>query len=81
MTTRVSKVANVIIPVADQDRALKFYTEALGLEMRVDMPFGDGNRWTELYELNKERVPRNPHGLRSGMLIEVPTKVATTKPS
>src|ERR1700730_19225930 len=48
MSTRVSKVANVIIPVADQDRALKFYTEALGLEKRVDVPFGPGNRWIEV---------------------------------
>lgn len=44
----VSKIANVIIPVADQERALEFYTEALGLEKRVDVPFGDGNRWIEV---------------------------------
>jgi predicted enzyme related to lactoylglutathione lyase len=48
VSTRVTKVANVIIPVADQRRALEFYTEALGLEKRVDMPFGDGNRWIEV---------------------------------
>jgi catechol 2,3-dioxygenase-like lactoylglutathione lyase family enzyme len=48
VSARVSKLANVIIPVADQDRALQFYTEALGLEMRADIPFGDGNRWIEV---------------------------------
>ncbi len=48
MAPRVSKLANVIVPVADQDRALEFYTEALGLEKRVDVPFGDGNRWIEV---------------------------------
>lgn len=48
MSAHVSKIANVIIPVADQDRALEFYTEALGLEKRVDQPFGDGNRWIEV---------------------------------
>ena len=48
MSTRVSKVANVIVPVADQDRALQFYTEALGLEKRVDVPFGGGARWIEV---------------------------------
>jgi predicted enzyme related to lactoylglutathione lyase len=47
-STRVSKLASVIVPVADQDRALRFYTEALGLEKRVDVPFGDGNRWIEV---------------------------------
>jgi catechol 2,3-dioxygenase-like lactoylglutathione lyase family enzyme len=47
MSTRVSKIANVIIPAAD-DRALQFYTEALGLEKRADLPFGDGNGWIEV---------------------------------
>jgi predicted enzyme related to lactoylglutathione lyase len=48
MSPRVSRLANVIIPVADQDRALQFYTESLGLEKRADVPFGDGNRWIEV---------------------------------
>jgi predicted enzyme related to lactoylglutathione lyase len=48
MSTQVSRLANVIIPVADQDRALEFYTDALGLEKRVDVPFGDGSRWIEV---------------------------------
>ena len=48
MSTRVSKLANVIVPVTDLNRALEFYTEALGLEKRVDVPFGDGNRWIEV---------------------------------
>ncbi len=48
MSTHVSKLANVIIPAADQDRELQFYTEALGLEQRVDVPFGDGSRWIEV---------------------------------
>jgi len=48
MSARVSKLANVIIPVADQDGALRFYTEALGLEKRVDVPFGNGSRWIEV---------------------------------
>jgi predicted enzyme related to lactoylglutathione lyase len=41
MSTSVSKIANVIIAAEDQDRALRFYTEVLGLEKRVDAPFGD----------------------------------------
>jgi predicted enzyme related to lactoylglutathione lyase len=48
MSARISRVANVIVPVADQERALAFYTETLGLETRVDLPFGDGNRWIEV---------------------------------
>jgi catechol 2,3-dioxygenase-like lactoylglutathione lyase family enzyme len=48
MSTHVSKIANVIIPVADQDRALQFYTETLGLELRADIPMGDAGRWIEV---------------------------------
>jgi len=48
--TRVSRVANVIIPVRDQDAMVDFYTEALGLEKRADVPFGDEveGRWIEV---------------------------------
>ena len=46
--TEVSQVANVIIPVADQDTMLAFYTETLGLEKRADVPFGNGDRWIEV---------------------------------
>jgi catechol 2,3-dioxygenase-like lactoylglutathione lyase family enzyme len=44
----VSKVANVIIPVANQDEMLAFYTDKLGLEKRADIPFGNGDRWIEV---------------------------------
>jgi predicted enzyme related to lactoylglutathione lyase len=49
-TARVSQVANVIIPVADQDGMVEFYVEALGLEKRADIPFGEGveGRWVEV---------------------------------
>jgi len=39
MTTRVQSVS---IPVADQDRALKFYTEVLGCELRTDVEVWPG---------------------------------------
>lgn len=47
-TTRISQIGTVIVNVADQDRALQFYTEKLGFEKRADMPFGNGNRWLEV---------------------------------
>jgi catechol 2,3-dioxygenase-like lactoylglutathione lyase family enzyme len=47
-TTRITQVATVIVPVADQDRALAFYTEKLGFEKRADIPFGHGERWVEV---------------------------------
>lgn len=47
---RPNKLATVIIPVADQDAAIAFYTEKLGFEPRVEIPFGEGNpmRWIEV---------------------------------
>jgi predicted enzyme related to lactoylglutathione lyase len=39
----------VSIPVHDQARALKFYTERLGLTIATDQPMGPGGqRWIEL---------------------------------
>lgn len=46
--TNVTQVATTMVPVADQDRAIEFYTGKLGFEKRVDVPFGDGDRWVEV---------------------------------
>lgn len=46
--THITGVRTVGIPVSDQDRALAFYTGTLGLEKRLDLPFGDGERWVEV---------------------------------
>ena len=38
--------ANILsIPVRDQEKALKFYTEVLGFIKKKDTPLGGGNRW------------------------------------
>ena len=55
-TAAVSKIANVIIPVRDQDAMLAFYTEKLGLEKRADVPFGNGERWIEVAPPRSETV-------------------------
>jgi catechol 2,3-dioxygenase-like lactoylglutathione lyase family enzyme len=46
--TRIKQVGVVMVPVTDQDKAIEFYVGKLGLEQRVDIPFGDGNRWIEV---------------------------------
>jgi catechol 2,3-dioxygenase-like lactoylglutathione lyase family enzyme len=46
-TMGITGVANVGVPVTDQDRALEFYVGTLGFETRRDLPFGDG-RWIEV---------------------------------
>ena len=45
--TRISQVATVFVPVADQERALEFYLGKLGFEKRADFPYGEDGRWVE----------------------------------
>ena len=44
----ITRIGTVVVPVADQDRALEFYAGTLGFETRMDAPFGDGGRWIEV---------------------------------
>ena len=48
----IKQIKFVSVPVADQDRALDFYTEKLGFTIITDQPFDDKQRWIEL------RVPK-----------------------
>src|SRR4051812_39965430 len=48
----IKQIKFVSVPVADQDRALDFYTEKLGFTIITDQPFGEKQRWIEL------RVPK-----------------------
>ena len=44
----IKGVKFVSIPVVDQERALQFYTEKLGMRVITDAPFDDKQRWIEL---------------------------------
>ena len=44
----ITDIHTVGVPVTDQDRALAFYVDTLGLETRIDAAFGDGGRWIEV---------------------------------
>jgi catechol 2,3-dioxygenase-like lactoylglutathione lyase family enzyme len=46
--TRITDIGRVIIPVGDQEQALRFYVDTLGFEKRMDAPFGQGGRWIEV---------------------------------
>ncbi|WP_273887964.1 VOC family protein [Rubrobacter naiadicus] len=41
----ITKAYVVSVHVGDQERALDFYTNALGFEKRSDEPMGEGARW------------------------------------
>ena len=42
------KVTLISIPVRDQEKAMRFYTEKLGFLKKKDEPLGGGNRWLTL---------------------------------
>ncbi len=46
--THLLEVRTITVPVHDQERALEFYTNKLGLETRVDVTYGRGQRWIEV---------------------------------
>jgi lactoylglutathione lyase len=48
-SSRVTGVRTVAVPVTDQDRAVAFYVDVLGLELRLDAPLDElGGRWIEV---------------------------------
>ena len=46
-----NKLAIVSIPVKDQAKSKKFYTEILGAKVLEEMPFGPGPQWILALEL------------------------------
>jgi predicted enzyme related to lactoylglutathione lyase len=67
---RITQVGRVIIPVSDQERALEFYTSMFGFEKRMDVPFGDGDRWIEVGPSGQQTaiaLSRPPEGMPIGI--------------
>lgn len=46
--TMTTEVKSVTLPVADQDRALRFYVDLLGFELRTDVEVWPGARLVEV---------------------------------
>jgi catechol 2,3-dioxygenase-like lactoylglutathione lyase family enzyme len=44
----ITQLSTIGIPVDDQDRSLDFYTTKLGFEKRLDVAYGQGERWVEV---------------------------------
>ena len=51
----ITSLAVISILVEDQDEALRFYTEKLGLEKRSDVHFGPGMRWLTVAPKGQKR--------------------------
>src|SRR5690606_4119685 len=50
------KIQVISIPVTDQEKALKFYTEKLGFIKKVDLPIGD-DRWLTVVSKDEQDGP------------------------
>ena len=44
----ITQIKFASIPVADENRALDFYTKKLGFKVATDQEYGEGMRWIEL---------------------------------
>ncbi len=51
------RIRIVSVPVHDQEKALKFYTETLGFIKKLDIPLGGGNRWLTVVAAEEQDGP------------------------
>jgi len=51
------KVKIIGIPVQDQEKGLKFYTEKLGFIKKIDIPLSEGNRWLTVVSKEEQDGP------------------------
>jgi catechol 2,3-dioxygenase-like lactoylglutathione lyase family enzyme len=58
----MKQIKFVSIPTANQDRALAFWTEKVGMRVVTDQPMGPGLRWIEL------KIP----GAQTGIVLFTP---------
>lgn len=75
----VTRMLTVGVPVRDQDRALDFYSNVLGLGKRMDVPIGGGARWIELTPPSGGTTialtlanPETPAGVETGIRLCAP---------
>ena len=48
MSNHITQIGVAMVPVSDVDAAIAFYTDKLGMEVRADVAFGEGDRWVEV---------------------------------
>lgn len=51
------KVRVISIPVQDQEKALKFYTEKLGFVKKIDVPLSEDSRWLTVVSAEEQDGP------------------------
>jgi catechol 2,3-dioxygenase-like lactoylglutathione lyase family enzyme len=74
--THISGVATVVVPVADQEQALAFYVEQLGMRKVNDFTYSSGERWLEVSPAEGSSNlclvlarPERPAGIETGVVL------------
>jgi catechol 2,3-dioxygenase-like lactoylglutathione lyase family enzyme len=70
----ITQLSTIGIPVGDQDRSLAFYVDKLGFEKRLDVAYGQGERWLEVAPIGAATtiaLMRAREGVPAGIDTEV----------
>ncbi len=74
--THIGRVATVVVPVTDQDEALVFYVETLGMRNVNDFMYPSGERWLEVSPVEGSSNlclvaarPERPAGTETGVVL------------
>jgi catechol 2,3-dioxygenase-like lactoylglutathione lyase family enzyme len=72
----IGQVATIVIPVPDQDAALAFYVDTLGMEKVNDFTYPTGERWLEVSPAKGSSNlclvtsrPERPSGIETGVVL------------
>ena len=74
--THIGQVATIVVPVADQDAALAFYTGILKMQKVNDFTYPTGERWLEVSPAKGSSNlclivsrPERPTGIETGVVL------------
>jgi catechol 2,3-dioxygenase-like lactoylglutathione lyase family enzyme len=74
--THIGQVATIVVPVTDQDAALAFYVEVLGMQKVNDFTYPTGERWLEVSPTKGSSNlclvvsrPERPAGIETGVVL------------
>ena len=74
--THIGQVATIVVPVTDQDAALAFYVEVLGMQKVNDFTYPTGERWLEVSPAKGSsnlclvvNRPERPAGIETGVVL------------
>jgi len=75
-STHIGQIATIVVPVADQEAAIAFYTAILGMQKVSDFTYPTGERWLEVSPAEGSSNlclvvsrPERPSGIETGVVL------------